>query len=256
VRAIETARRPLVGFSCDYRHGYFADMHRHPRAQLIYALSGVMRIQTPAASFVVPPSMALWLPANEMHAIRMEGMVAMRALFLRGDAAKRARSGTAVIAVSPLLREVTLAACTEPLHWKRGGRGEWLTELALDEIARATALPLGLPMPRDTRLRRATMALLSNLGNRQNLEDLAGLAGASSRTLARLFLSETGLSFRQWRHQARMAEAMSALSAGATPMQATALTGFTGQAAFGAAFRASFGITRGQARSLTKSAGV
>ena len=55
------------------------------------------------------------------------------------------------------------------------------------------------------------------------LEDLAAVAGASSRTLARLFRAETGLSFRQWRQQARMTEAMGALTTGASPARAAAI---------------------------------
>jgi AraC-like DNA-binding protein len=211
-----------------------------------------MRIETPTFAFLVPPSMALFLPAHVPHGIRMDGPVAMRALFLRDDAAGRARAGTDVIAVSPLLREVILAACAEPLRWDRRGRGRWLAELALDEIARATALSLGLPMPSDPRLLRAVGALRANLADPRRLEDLADLAGASSRTLARLFRAETGLSFRQWRQQARMAEAMSALSTGVPPARAATLAGFAGQAAFGAAFRNSFGMTPGQARLTAK----
>ena len=38
------------------------------------------------------------------------------------------------------------------------------------------------------------------------------MPGASSRTLARLFRAETGLSFRQWRQRARMTEARDALT--------------------------------------------
>ena len=251
IAAFETAPRPLVGLARDYPAGFAAGLHAHPRAQLLYAVSGVMHIDTLDAAFVVPPSMALFLPAHAPHAIRMDGPVAMRALFLRKDAAQRAGKNTAVIAVSPLLREVVLAACAEPLDWNQRGRGRWLAEMALDEISRAGVLPLGLPMPRDPRLLRAVAALRTPAAG-PRLEDLTGVAGASSRTLARLFRTETGLSFRQWRQQARLTAAMGALSQGATPSRAAAMAGFASQAAFGAAFRALFGITPGQARQIDK----
>ena len=222
--------------------------HSHPNAQLLYAVSGVMRIDTPEAAYLVPPSTALFLPADAPHAVRMDGPVAMRALFLGEDAATRAGIGTAVVAVSPLLREVIVAACAEPLHWELGGRGHHLTALARDEIARATALPLRLAMPRDPRRRRATAALQARPDDARGLEDLAAIAGASSRTLARLFRAETGLSFRQWRQQARMTEAVGALTTGASPARAAAIAGYASPPAFGAAFRALFGMTPGQAR--------
>jgi len=252
IRPFETAPRPLVGFAMDYPAGLSTGQHAHPRAQLPYAVSGVMRIDTPEAAYLVPPSTALFLPADALHAVRMDGPVAMRELFLREDAATRAGTGTAVITVSPLLREVILAARAEPLNWDLSGRGHHLAELALDEIARATALPLGLAMPRDERLRLAVAALRAHPGDTRGLEGLASIAGASSRTLARLFRAETGLSFRQWRQHARMTEAMGALSTGASPARAAAVTGYANQPAFGAAFRALFGMTPGQARLLSR----
>ncbi len=248
IQAVETAPRPVVGFAMDYPAGLATGQHAHPRAQLIYAVSGVMRIDTPGAAYVVPPSTALFLPADALHAVRMDGPVAMRALFLREDAASRAGSRTAVIAVSPLLREVILAACAEPLHWELGGRAHHLTELALDEIARATALPLRLEMPRDDRLLRVVVALRARPDDPRGLDDLAGMAGASPRTLARLFRAETGLSFRQWRQQVRMTEALGVLSTGATPSRAATIAGYGSLPAFGAAFRSLFGMTPGQAR--------
>lgn len=248
VRLAETAPRPLVGFAEDYPAGLSTSWHAHPRGQLLYAVSGAMRIETAEAAYLVPPSMALFLPAGVLHAVRMDGPVAMRALFLREDAATRIGKQATVIAVPPLLREVILAACAEPLDWELGGRGHHLAELALDEIGRAAAVSLRLPMPRDDRLRRAVALLLARPDGARSLEDLAAAAGASSRTLARLFRAETGLSFRQWRQQARMAEAMGALATGASPARAAFLAGYASQPAFGAAFRSLFGMTPGQAR--------
>lgn len=241
----ETAPRPLVGYARDYPPGWTVREHAHPRAQLLYAVTGVLRIETPGAAYVVPPSAALILPAGTRHSVRMDGPVAMRALFLREDAAARAPAETAIIAVSPLLREIILAACAEPVRWDPHGRGRHLTALALDEIDRAGRLPLGLPMPRDPRLLRVTAILRARPDDPRGLEDLATLAGASSRTLARLFRTETGLSFRQWRQQARLAEALQILSVGAGLARAAAVAGYASQPAFGAAF----GMTPGQARS-------
>ena len=247
LRPYENAPRPLVGYAYDYPAGWQTGLHAHPRAQVIYAVRGVMRIDTPGTAYVVPPSTALVMPAHTAHAVRMDGPVAMRALFLRADAAQDC-ADPAVIAVSPLLRELILAACAETIDWDLQGRGQHLTALALDEIARAQPLPLGLPMPQDARLQRVTAALRTRPDDPRGLEDFAAIAGASSRTLARLFRAETGISFRQWRQQIRMTEALAALDAGASPLRAATLAGYASQPAFGAAFRAMFGLTPGQAR--------
>lgn len=247
----ETAPRPIVGFACDYPAGLATGMHRHPRAQLLYATAGVMRVDTGSSNYLVPPTTGLFLPAGAEHAISMDGSVAMRALFMREDAATRVAAADAkVISVSGLLREVILAACAEPVEWELGGRSHHLAELALDEIARATPLPLSLPLPKDARLRRVVAALLENPHDTRNLEEWGDVANASSRTLARMFRAETGMSFRQWRQQARLTAALSSLATGDNPAKAAGVAGFDSVPAFGAAFRAQFGMTPGQARQL------
>jgi AraC-like DNA-binding protein/mannose-6-phosphate isomerase-like protein (cupin superfamily) len=248
--AHERAPRAVVGFTQDYPDGFATEPHRHLRAQLLYTLSGVLRVATDDASYAIPPGTGLFIPAALPHAVRMDGPVAMRALFLRADAARVAPPRVTVIAVPPLLRELILAACAEPLDWDLKGRGRHLAALALDEIARAPSLPLALPVPRDPRLSRLTAQLRARPDEARSLDMLAAEAGASVRTLARLFRRETGMSFQQWRRQLRLTEAVALLAAGATPARAAASVGYASTPAFGAAIRAAFGVTPGGLRGL------
>ncbi len=240
--------RPLAGFMRDYADGDSIPRHAHARAQLLYATHGVMRISTDAAGFVVPPGRALWVPAAVPHVTAMEGPVAMRALFLRADAARAGPGAVTVLAVSPLLRELVLAACSEPLEWDEAGRGGHLAALILDEIARAPTLPLGVPAVRDARLQRLAAALRAEPARDLGLEDWALECGASPRTLTRLFRQETGMSFGRWRQMLRLAEAAALLSRGVPPARAAAAVGYASAPAFGAAFRAAFGTTPGAGR--------
>ena len=65
----------------------------------------------------------------------------------------------------------------------------------LDELEQAERTQLHLPMGRDTRLLRVIEELLKCPGDRRELQEWALFAGASTRTLARLFVKETGLTF-------------------------------------------------------------
>ena len=237
--------RPLAAFARDYADGEAVPRHAHDRAQLLYATRGVMRIATDAAAFVVPPGHALWMPAGEPHRVGIEGEVAMRALFLRADAAAAGPRATTVLAVSPLLRELILAACAEPLEWDEAGRGGHLAALILDEIARAPTLPLGVPAPRDPRLLRLAAALRADPARDAGMEAWAAECGASARTLTRLFRRETGMSFGRWRQMLRLSEAAALLAQGVPPARAAAAVGYASAPAFGAAFRAAFGTTPG-----------
>ncbi|HEX2940622.1 MAG TPA: helix-turn-helix transcriptional regulator [Rhodopila sp.] len=243
LRPFEQAPRPVTGYAHDYLSGYDTGLHRHPRAELLFATTGVMRITTDAAWFIVPPGTGLWVPADTLHAVRMDGDVAMRALFLRPDAAGSGPAAVTVIAVSPLLRELILTVCAEPVVWDARGPMRLVAALSLHEISRAAIRPLGLVACQDARLRRVVDALRADPASPQDLDTLAQAAGASVRTLARLFRAETGMSFQQWRRQLRMTEALARIAQGMPIARAAASVGYASVPAFGVAFRATFGIT-------------
>ncbi|MEO3471102.1 helix-turn-helix domain-containing protein [Roseomonas sp. CAU 1739] len=237
--------RPLAAFARDYPEGDAVPRHSHDRAQLLYATEGIMRVTTDAERYTVPPGRALWLPATLPHAVAMPRGLAMRALFLRADAAQDLPPHPAALSVSSLLHELILAACAEPLEWDEHGRGGHLAALMLEEIRRAPRLPIAVPQPRDARLVRLAAALAADPASPLTLDDWAIHSGASPRTLRRLFQAETGMGFVRWRQALRLAEAAALLATGATPARAAQAVGYASAPAFGAAFRAAFGTTPG-----------
>ena len=72
---------------------------------------------------------------------------------------------------------------------------------------------------------------------------LARAAGASSRTLQRLFASETGLRFAEWRRRLRLLHAAALLSTGASVTDAGLDAGYQSTSAFIAAFQRQLGAT-------------
>jgi AraC-like DNA-binding protein len=67
--------------------------------------------------------------------------------------------------------------------------------------------------------------------------------GASSRTLSREFLSDTGLPFARWRALVRLHSAMEALGTGETVSEVARKVGYESASAFVAAFKRETGIT-------------
>src|SRR3546814_3966472 len=62
--------------------------------------------------------------------------------------------------------------------------------------------------PRDVRLKRIAEALLADPADNRALGDWAKAAAASERTLARLFVRETGMTFGAWRERLRLTAAV------------------------------------------------
>ena len=192
----------------------------------------------------MPPQRAVWMPGGVTHEIRMAGDVAMRTLYVRGDAAARLAPTVRVLAVSPLLRELILRACALPLSYDEAGPAGRLMTLILDEIAALPTVALDLPLPRDARLGRICRALSAEPGATRTLSDWGREAGASPRTLARLFVKETGLTFAAWRQQARLLAATAMLGAG-EPITRIALDlGYESPSAFTAMFKRALGARR------------
>jgi AraC-like DNA-binding protein len=235
--------RPVVALASDYPGGHEIPPHRHARAQLVYASQGVMTVTAAAGSWVVPPQHAVWMPAGAEHSVQVDRALAMRSLFIRPDAVAGLPAVCRVVAVSALLRALILRAMTLPPRYDEAGPDGRIMQVILDELRALPSAPLHLPRPRDARLLRVTDALLAEPADARPLEAWARHTGASPRTLARLFLAETGLGFRAWRTRARLLHALVAL-ADDEPVTSVAFeAGYDSPSAFIAAFKRAFGTT-------------
>jgi len=77
--------------------------------------------------------------------------------------------------------------------------------------------------------------------DRRGQASLAAAVGVSERTLTRLFRSETGLSFRDWRSRMRFMLALERLDRGESSTSLAHGLGYSSPSAFIAAFRKQFG---------------
>src|SRR3546814_184746 len=147
------------------------------------------------------------------HRIDTRGPLAMRTLYIRPDAAPGLPTEVCVLQVSPLLRELILAAIAARQVHAPGSAEDRVMQVILDQIHALPTAPLALPRPADRRLRKVTDSLLADPADPRGIEDWARAAGASGRTLARLFLNETGLTFPAWRQQLRLLRGLEMLAA-------------------------------------------
>ena len=234
--------RPVAAMAKDFPTGFHIAPHSHTRDQLLYSVSGTMRVHTGREAWIVPPDRAVYIPAQVTHAIDIRGEVAMRTIYLVGDVSNGLPAAPTVLEVADLLRALILALIAEPVLYDEAGRGGAIATLILSEIARARPLPLVLPMPRDPRLRRVCAALLADPSLPSGLDAWADLAGASPRTLARLFERELGLTFSVWRQRVRFHNALEALVNGEPVRLIAERNGYRSVSAFSAAFRRTMGF--------------
>jgi len=239
--AYQTVPRPVAAMAKRFPPGFQITPHSHARDQLLYAVSGVMRVQTETEAWIVPPDRAVYLPAGTRHTVAIRDDLEMRTLYIDNGAGVAARPS--VLEMSDLLRALILALIEEPVVYDEDGRGGLIARLILIELAAARRLPLVVPMPTDRRLRRVCDALLANPESTASLEVLACEAGASARTLARLFKRQLNMGFAAWRQRVRFHNAVEALAAGDAIGQVARDNGYRSASAFSAAFRKAMGMT-------------
>lgn len=222
--------------------------HRHPWGQLAYCATGIVQVMAvpdeeslQAVTFIVPPSRAVWIPPGIRHAVTVREAAELRTLYIHADAQPCAGPSCRMIRVSPLLRELVQAMDAATRRAAEPDRDRLLAALVLDELAHADTQPLGVPLPRDKRLRSLCEAVLRSPGRRATLAEWAASAGASERTAARLFREELGTTYQEWRQQAVLAHALPLLARGMPVSQVAAATGYASDSAFSAMFKAAVG---------------
>jgi AraC-like DNA-binding protein len=239
----EDVDRPVIVHAQDYTAGWQTSAHWHARAQLVYASAGVMTVTTEQGLWVVPPQRAVWIPAGISHVVQAVAPLAMRSVYIQRERATWLPTECCVVHITPLLRELILRAATLPHWYAYGGRDERIMLLMLDEMRELPVAPLYLPEPVDPRLQSIAAALKANASDNRTLAAWARSVGASSRTLARLFRTETGLTFQQWQRQARLLAGLMRLAAG-QPVTTVALeVGYNSPSAFIAMFKHALGTT-------------
>ncbi|MBN3786589.1 helix-turn-helix transcriptional regulator [Burkholderia sp. Ac-20353] len=228
----------------EYADGFEVGEHRHARAQLIYATRGVIEVTVGRALWLVPPQRALWMPARTPHAMRARGAVSLRSPYIRTESCPAGfPDAPRAVNVTPLLRELIVRAASIPLDGEPTGRDELVITHLLAEIEWVPGHPLHIPRGGDRRLKRICDAILGAPADARTLDEWAVEAGASTRTLARLFIAETGMTFVHWRQLVRVQHALPLLATGRPVAEVSGALGYETPGAFAAMFRRVTGTT-------------
>lgn len=219
-------------------------VHHHDEHQVIWVGDGLTTATAGGRTWVLPPTRALFVPAGTPHDTVNRPPSALHCLYVRPRACPLDWTEPTVVAMTPLLRELVLAL----------GAGAVRAEVA--EPARTLFFglvePFGLvegrtdpgvrvPLPDDPRARAVAARLLAVPADPRTLDDWAAAVCTSVSTLRRAFVAGTGMTFTDWRTQARLAASLPLLADGMTVAAAGRRAGFASRAGFVDAFRRHLG---------------
>ena len=243
---LERLPRPLYARNESLPRQTGTPRHSHAWVQLTYAIQGVLHVRTAAGSFVAPPQRAIWIPAGLEHEVLSSPNTEMRSLYLHDDSSQNAHPGCQVLGVDALTRELIRSFCELPVEYDESGPDGRLAQVLLDRLRMAPEVRLSLPLPSDPRLKKLCSRLQRKPDDDRTLAAWGNELGVSEKTLSRLFLRDTGLTFRAWRQRLRLLGALTPLERGERVTDVALLCGYDSTSAFIAAFRQQFGATPGE----------
>jgi AraC-like DNA-binding protein len=121
-----------------------------------------------------------------------------------------------------------------------------LARVALDELVEMPRERFNLPISSDPKIRVIADALTIDPSDRGTLSQWAKRVAMSERSLARLMIRETGLTFGRWRQQLHLVVALRELASGATVQNVAAALGYESVNAFITMFKKALGSTPAQ----------
>ncbi|WP_034947577.1 helix-turn-helix transcriptional regulator [Erwinia oleae] len=220
--------------------------HQHESGQFYWLSRGIIIIETALAQWAVTPGSVGWFPAGLRHRAWVPTHVSGKSLYLNPLSripfpSQPAIYGMDAFFLAVLERLFTNAPAPSTVEYQNT-----LLTVLRHETEHLAELPLQLILPVDRRARSVANTLMKNPDCMLDQAQLAQQAGLSVRSLSRLFRQQTGLSFSQWRQQAKVVVSLQWLYAGIPVGEVASLSGYSNVSAYIEVFRQRFGKTPGQ----------
>jgi AraC-like DNA-binding protein len=226
-----------------YAAGTVIPEHEHDYHQLLYAREGLLVVHSPIGRWVVPPTRAIWMPAGTRHSSRCVGDVEQRNVSIEVEVRSPLPTVPSAVEVGPLLRQLLRTAEDITYPYNEDSRDGRVMRLIIDELKTLAVLPLHLPHASDARLAAICSHITAHPEDNATLDDWATHTGLHLKTIQRLFASEFGMTFGQWRQRSRLLIGLERLAFGQTVIDVALALGYDSPSAFSAMFRKHFGLS-------------
>jgi AraC-like DNA-binding protein len=222
--------------------------HRHHQHQIAWVSNGVATVRAGDQTWVVPPTQAMWIPRGWPHDVLNRRPATLHCFYVWPERAPRSWAEPTLLTITPMLRELILLLAERDHEVPVADAA---ATLLFSQLAAVGDVPLRLPMPTSRRARQLAERLLADPAASLTLEEWAARQQTSVSTLRRLFPTETGLTFSEWRRQARLHASLQLLADGLSVEHVATRVGYASATGYIDAFKRHFGATPAcHARSL------
>lgn len=208
------------------REGINLPVHSHDKHQVIYTLSGTMRIQIGTTDYFVPEQHLVWIPQNVEHELSSNNRQISLIMFyvaLRLSE-KDARQQFAIYNTNGIIMEnLKFISSADGLIRKSEHPDLYTYALSffklLPTMSQSCKIPLqALVIPNDARLHPVLLYITEHIGEDLRIEQVAHLCGFSVRNLSRLMLA-SGIRFSNYLNYQRITRAIELFADGDKTMQ-------------------------------------
>lgn len=215
-------------------------LHRHRKGQLVVAAKGSIMCRTLDGLRIVPSNGAVWVPGGIPHSVAISDNGRSYCVFIEPAIAPLPNACT-TFSIRPMLREMIFHLADLPPLYPLEGPTSRLVQVVLDELAQMTEEPLHFPVSTHPKIQHIAARMVEAPDDRRTIRDWAAAVAMSERTLARLILKHTGMTFGRWRQQLHIVIAVQRLSMGTTVQAISEELGYDSPSAFTAMFRKHMG---------------
>lgn len=215
-------------------------VHTHRKGQLVLAQRGGVTCEVPSGLWMVPPRCGVWIPGGMPHSNRVTANASLLFLYVDMEAANVPQE-CCTLSITPLLHELIYRMATLPPLYNPQGPTAQIAMVLLNELIAMPTERLHLPITRHSKLRFIADSLMDNPADRRTVAEWAEAAALGERTLMRLVVTETGMTFSRWRQQLQIIVAIQKLSAGETVQSVSGALGYESVSAFITMFKKALG---------------
>lgn len=239
---------PAVACHLDFsEHAAEIPVHTHRKGQLIFARHGAVTCTADDQIWIVPAHCGVWIPGGMPHCARATLNARISYLFVEPGSVNLPED-CCTLSISPMIREMINWLASQNADYPLNNHAARLARVTLDELAEMPREHFNLPISSNSKIRTIADALTKEPSDRSTLATWAKRVAMSERSLARLMIRETGLTFGRWRQQLHLVVALRELASGATVQNVSVELGYESVNAFITMFKAALGSTPAQYR--------
>jgi len=220
--------------------------HKHNWDQLIYALEGVLEIKTESGNYIIPSHQAVWIPSNKLHSISTINGARLRSVHITNGIINTFSNDIKVLKVNELARILIATASSFEFDYSMSEEELRLLQVLVDQISNFKETALRLPLSNDPLLLPILDWQQLYPDENRSLTYWSNELGASSKTIARRFETELGMSFTLWREQLKLHTAIHWLNEKRPVTQIALDLGYQSLSAFIHMFKKNMGETPGK----------